>query len=161
MKSKILDTELAWVCRACGRQADSRSELHDVSCVLNSVLCYKASIVYEPTTNRAVSAEAVEGDELLKIKNELALQEDYEVMDIGEQVLCDICNEDYSHSEEKGGFLFGSKGYCPKCALSGLRTIKKYKEEEYIKAYAEEGESFKDFILRMRGGDNTVRMFNF
>lgn len=83
------------------------------------------------------------------------------VIDIGDTVLCDQCNDDFTEepqSKETGGFLFGSHGVCPHCAPEMLKSIKSYNEEGYIKAYAREGETFKDFILRMRGGDNTIRI---
>lgn len=78
------------------------------------------------------------------------------IQDIGDTVICDICNDDYTNSEAEGGFLFGSYGYCPDCAKEKIGTIKKYNEEEYIKERADEGETFKDFIMRIRGGDNRI-----
>lgn len=40
------------------------------------------------------------------------------VADCGDMVLCDYCDEDYTNSEEEGGFLFGSYAICPKCLLN-------------------------------------------
>jgi len=31
-----------------------------------------------------------------------------EEIDFGNVVLCDLCNKDYSNSDEHGGFLFGN-----------------------------------------------------
>lgn len=81
------------------------------------------------------------------------------VQDIGHTVICDQCNEDYSDSEESGGFVFGSHGVCPKCAERMMASIRKYNEEKYIKAVCPEGMSFKDFILAYRGGDNTIKYY--
>lgn len=82
------------------------------------------------------------------------------VIDIGDTVLCDQCNKDYTNSDEKGGFLFGSHGVCPDCAPRMMKDIEKYHEEDYIKATCPEGMSFKDFVIKLRGGDNTVKFYN-
>jgi hydrogenase maturation factor HypF (carbamoyltransferase family) len=71
-------------------------------------------------------------------------------IDPGDTVLCDLCNEDYTHSEEKGGFLFSGKAVCPKCAPRFILWIKLYNEEKYIRAEAQEGETFRDFVYRIR-----------
>jgi len=68
----------------------------------------------------------------------------------GKIVLCDLCNKDYTDSEEKGGFLFSGKAVCPDCAPRFMEDVKKYHEEKYIKAIANEGESFRDFVYRIR-----------
>lgn len=70
---------------------------------------------------------------------------------IGDVVLCDMCNKDYTNSDEVGGFLFGSKAVCPCCAPRMMKDIVKYEEESFIKAKAKEGESFRAFILDLRG----------
>ena len=66
-------------------------------------------------------------------------------------VVCDICDEDYTDSPETGGFIFGSTAYCPKCADKGMKSIKQYNEEHYIKAVCPEGKSFGDFVREYRG----------
>lgn len=71
-------------------------------------------------------------------------------IDPGETVLCDLCNEDYTNSDEKGGFLFLSKAVCPKCAPNFLTSVKKYGEERFIRAQVNSDESFKDFVYRIR-----------
>ena len=79
-----------------------------------------------------------------------------EAIDIGPIVVCDSCNEDYTTSKAKGGFIFGSYAYCPECTPRMLENIKKYGEEEYIVAMAKPGQSFGDFIREYRsnhGGD--------
>jgi hypothetical protein len=76
---------------------------------------------------------------------------------IGRAVVCDICDGDWTDRPEPGGFLFTSKAYCPDCAVEGLRTIKKYKEERYIVAMCGQ-ESFADFVRRMRGPDAFIRV---
>lgn len=80
------------------------------------------------------------------------------VLDIGNKVLCDMCAEDYSHSNAVGGFLFESKAVCPKCAPRVANLIIEYNEQKYIVDMAREGETFLDFVLRIRAGDNTIRV---
>jgi hypothetical protein len=79
---------------------------------------------------------------------------------MGDIVLCDLCNEDYTSSDEEGGFVFGSKGVCPTCAPRMMSNIEKYKETQYIKARPNTGESFADFIRRFRGGNATIEIYS-
>jgi len=81
-------------------------------------------------------------------------------VDIGNIVVCDICNEDYTNSLDSGGFIFTSSAYCPKCAKAGLLTIQSYGEERYIKAMCKEGQSFADFVREYRGGNNIIHIRN-
>ena len=76
--------------------------------------------------------------------------------DIGNLVLCDLCDKDYTLSDAAGRFVFESKGVCPACAPDFMAKIKEYGEERFIRGEAREGELFRDFILRMRGGNNKV-----
>ena len=85
---------------------------------------------------------------------------DVSVMDIGEQVVCDSCNKDFSASDESGGFIFGSYGYGPCCAERMMESIIKYNEQDHIKARCPESISFKEFILKYRGGDNTIKIYS-
>ena len=75
-------------------------------------------------------------------------------LDLGNHVRCDDCNEDYTNSDAVGGLLFESKGYCPNRTPKILELARKYGEERYIRARANPGERFRDFILRIRGGNN-------
>ncbi len=81
--------------------------------------------------------------------------EDFKVIQIdpGDVVLCDLCNQDYTNSNETGGILFSGKAVCPKCVKEFTKTIKKYHEEHFIKAEAKEKETFRDFVYRIRKGD--------
>lgn len=78
------------------------------------------------------------------------------IKDMGDTVICDQCNEDYTNSDEEGGFIFGSHAYCPNCAKDSLPRIKSYGEEKFIKARCPEGMSFKDFVVAYRGDNNKV-----
>jgi hypothetical protein len=84
-----------------------------------------------------------------------------DVFDIGDSVVCDLCSNDYTNSDECGGFLFGGKGVCPKCADDFMVNVKKYHEEEYIKATCPPDKTFKQFIMEIRGGNNTVTIGTF
>lgn len=85
-----------------------------------------------------------------------------ETYDIGNTVVCDICNEDFTNSEAKGGYLFGSKGVCPNCATGKWHQgVLKYQEQHFIRERARTGESFRDFVLRLRGGNNTITIRSF
>ena len=83
-----------------------------------------------------------------------------EVIEIGEMVLCDMCNEDFSDSRKHGGFIFSSKGVCPNCAEEFMAGVKLYGEQRYIKAVCPDEMSFRDFILNYRNGDNTIKIFS-
>ena len=74
-------------------------------------------------------------------------------IDPGDTVLCDLCNEDYTNSDQPGGFLFSGKAVCPKCAPGFMKSVRGCRETRFIKATAKEGESFKDFVYRIRRGD--------
>jgi hypothetical protein len=78
------------------------------------------------------------------------------IEDIGEHVECDICSKDFTYSDAVGGFLFSDKGVCPDCSDSFMASVKKYHEEEYIRQVAKPNETFRDFILRIREGNNLV-----
>ena len=78
--------------------------------------------------------------------------------DIGNLVLCDLCDKDYTLNDAVGGFLFQSKGVCPDCAPRFMAGVKRYGEEKFIRAKAQEGEPFREFVLRMRDGHNKVKI---
>lgn len=83
-----------------------------------------------------------------------------EIIDIGDTVICDICNEDYTNRDDSGGFLFGTYAYCPDCAKSRMANIRSYNEEKYIKAHCPPNMSYKDWVLQLRGGDNRIIISN-
>ncbi len=72
------------------------------------------------------------------------------------EVLCDICSDDYTNSNEHGGFLFDSYAVCPKCAPETEKNIIDYKEAKFIKARCPNHLSFRDWVytLRQRSHDN-------
>jgi len=70
-------------------------------------------------------------------------------IDMGNLVLCDYCNKDYTNSDAVGGLIFGSNAICPECEAEARASIKKYKEEFYITKEAN-GMSFRDLVLSVR-----------
>lgn len=72
--------------------------------------------------------------------------------DIGDTVVCDYCNRDYTESEATGGLIVGSYAVCPKCERNSL-----LKDADYV---SKPGETFKDFVLRVRE-HNTVGIYTF
>jgi hypothetical protein len=83
-------------------------------------------------------------------------------IDPGPHVNCDMCNEEYMDSDEKGGFLFLSNAVCPKCEPEFEKKVKKYNEEKYIRARPKDGESFRDFVYRIRKehGDDQINSYD-
>jgi len=84
-----------------------------------------------------------------------------ETIDIGDQVVCDICNTDYTNDNiSKGGILFGSKAVCPICAPRMEQNIIKYHEQEFIKGRCPVDVTFREWCLGLRNGQNTVKIYN-
>lgn len=77
-------------------------------------------------------------------------------VELGRIVVCDICNEDCTESKEVGGFIFGSKAYCPKCAAEALPRIREYNKEHFIRARCPDAVAFADFVRGYRGSNNSV-----
>lgn len=87
-----------------------------------------------------------------------AFAEPGEFQPVGRAVVCDVCSGDWTDRPESGGFLFSSYAYCPDCAAEGLKTIRKYNEERYILARCPAGESYADFVRRLRGPKAGIRV---
>lgn len=77
-------------------------------------------------------------------------------IDIGNRVICDFCDTDYTDRNDLGGVLFESKAVCPECVPGLLESCAKYNEERFIRDRAGDGESFRDFVLRIRNGNNLI-----
>lgn len=81
---------------------------------------------------------------------------------LGDVVLCDLCNQDYTHDQGSfGGFVFSGKAVCPSCADRFEARVKQHNEDRYIECRAEAGETFADFIRRYRGGPATMTITSF
>lgn len=79
-----------------------------------------------------------------------------DTIDIGDTVLCDLCNADFTDKSDTGGFVFESKAVCPNCTPDFLRSVRDNHELEYVRAICPEGMPFREFILRYRNGNNTI-----
>lgn len=67
-------------------------------------------------------------------------------MDVGDLVICDLCNKDWTHSKVSGGLLFMSKGVCPDCAPEFEKNVIKFNEQEYIRGRCPANMSHADWI---------------
>ncbi len=77
------------------------------------------------------------------------------IIDIGETVLCDLCNADYTDSEAEGGILMGTFAICPTCAPGIIRDAERT-GEPLVRCPAQT--RFKDWVLQLRGGRNTIEI---
>ena len=80
---------------------------------------------------------------------------DHTIIDIGETVLCDLCNADYTDSEAEGGILMGTYAICPTCAAEIIRDAERT-GETIVRCPAQT--RFKDWVLQFRGGRNTIEI---
>lgn len=71
-------------------------------------------------------------------------------IDVGDSVICDFCDKDFTGEEISGGLIFTSNAVCPDCSPRQLNTIRGYNEERFIKAYCPENKSFHQFVLDYR-----------
>ena len=83
-----------------------------------------------------------------------------ERVDVGRNVVCDFCDDDYTERQDAGGLIFGSKAVCPACAPKLRRDIERYGEQHYVRAECPEGQSFGDFVreYRARTGNNFIQI---
>lgn len=79
------------------------------------------------------------------------------VQDIGNTVICDRCNTDYTESDETGGLIIGSWAYCPKCVKEIHSQLSERDLERALCAPA--WVPFRQFVLDARGGDNTIKTY--
>ena len=63
-------------------------------------------------------------------------------IDIGDTVVCDLCNRDYTESKDRGGLIIGGYAVCPKCEKHSM-----LRDADYV---CRNDESFKSFVLRTR-----------
>lgn len=82
-----------------------------------------------------------------------------QTIEIGDHVVCDLCNADWTGKPDRGGFLFGSKAVGPCCEASFRETVRKHDEEWYIKAECPPDMSFAEWCIELRGGNNTIRIY--
>lgn len=96
---------------------------------------------------------------MTKIKDKWKQAEETgEPVKIGNLVVCDSCDTDYTDSDAKGGFIFDSSAYCPKCAERSINNIRRYGEEHHIKAVCPPDTTFADFVRQYRGPDAYIKI---
>lgn len=71
-------------------------------------------------------------------------------VEVGDNVVCDLCDKNYRGDDTEGGFIFQSKAICPDCSGAYLAGIDKYDERRFIRAINKPGCSFYDFVLNYR-----------
>jgi hypothetical protein len=70
---------------------------------------------------------------------------------LGDVVLCDNDDTDLTADPRSGGFLFGSYAIGPCCAEAYMENVRRYGEEDHIRARCPEGMSFADWVRAIRG----------
>ncbi len=80
------------------------------------------------------------------------------LVEVGELVVCDICDKNLTESDEQGGMIFGSKAYCPSCTVGALPRIRGYNEEHFIRARCPDGIAFADFVRAYRGPNAGIQI---
>ena len=81
-----------------------------------------------------------------------------ERIEIGDLVLCDICNKDWTTETQTGGMLVQSKGVCPDCSPKYRCDLIKYEEQYLIRAICPPETSFADWIRSLRGPEATIEI---
>lgn len=81
-------------------------------------------------------------------------------VDVSHVAICDSCNEHYyADSTEEGGWLFGRHADCPKCATPEReKRIEGYNEQHLITDRARPGETYFNFVMRVRDGNHSIRV---
>lgn len=75
------------------------------------------------------------------------------IINIGDMVLCDYCNGDYTNSDECGGLLINNNAVCPQCI-----TESRIAQAELI---CPPMIAFKEWVLALRNGNNTITIETF
>ena len=65
-------------------------------------------------------------------------------------VQCDVCSQDYAENDALGGLVFCDYACGPCCAERIRSDARRLDETGYIRAEAEPGELFRDFVQRQR-----------
>lgn len=89
----------------------------------------------------------------------LALGRPIQVIDIGDSVVCDDCSTEFRGSDATGGLLVQSKAICPVCAPKWLTSLAEYDEMHLLRARCPSALSFHDWVMHLRGGDNSIKVY--
>ena len=85
-------------------------------------------------------------------------EESGEKIPIGNIVVCDQCDIDYTSRDDRGGIILGSNAFCPSCTPKMLADVARHREEHYIRARCQADQSFADFVREYRGPEAYVRI---
>lgn len=66
-------------------------------------------------------------------------------VDMGDFVVCDDCNADYTELPDKGGISFHGRAICPECQQRWIQSAEKYNEDGDI-IYNDTAKSFADWV---------------
>lgn len=79
-----------------------------------------------------------------------------EPVDIGDIVVCDFCDKDWTNLPGSGGLILQSKAVCPDCNGKVSAHLTRYGEWQYVRAACPAGVSFADFVRDYRGPNSTI-----
>jgi len=75
---------------------------------------------------------------------------------VGDTVLCDDCDKDYTADPASGGLLFQSKAIGPCCSAKWQASAEHYGETGFIRDRCPGGVSFADWVRGMRAPDVAI-----
>jgi hypothetical protein len=81
-----------------------------------------------------------------------------EAIPVGETVVCDDCDVDYTNRPDSGGFIFETKAICPACAPGWRKLIEADGEQHFVRAVCPEGVTFAAFVRAWRGPGAAIRV---
>ncbi len=81
-----------------------------------------------------------------------------ERIEIGDMVLCDLCNADWTNESQTGGMLVQSKAVCPACAPRYRADLVRYDEQHLIHAACPPWQSFADWCRELRGPNAAIEI---
>jgi hypothetical protein len=94
------------------------------------------------------------GNWILAILSPLSGEPTEEIVDLQGYVVCDLCGDDYSMSDEAGGIIIETYSICPRCTPRAQDGARRFGRPEPVRARAMPGEPFRAFVERMRDGDD-------
>ena len=83
-----------------------------------------------------------------------------QIIDVGDSVVCDLCNVEYRGSDRQGGILVQSKAVCPECAPKYEADLREYDEMHLLRARCPAGMTFHAWVMHLRGGDNSIKVYS-
>src|SRR5258708_26157551 len=87
-------------------------------------------------------------------------EESGEKIPIGNIVVCDQCDIDYTSRDDRGGIILGSNAFSPSCTPKMLAAVARHREEHYIRARRHAHQSFADFVRQSPIPEASVRITN-